>query len=559
MEVVAGNPPTIAPLATVSRYQPGQAVTIQAVVSGAVGTCVQWNCAAEDGWDYMDLSRVSRSSQVQCFTRDIPSREFPLVVPASGPGFPGLRGGARYKFLVTASHPLLGGTEASVEVSVLSPPSPGTLTLSPQSGTAVQTVFTLTAADWQDEDVPLTFTFGYRQADGREISWLGNAAVSGLPRLEAVLPASRAGLVGVVRVCDSTGSCSTAEADTVTEVQQQPLTTAQIMALGARVAELATDQECGAALSLLGRVLDTVAAQPDQARQYQAPLCSLHSDLLAQCCTDLSARLDCTELGAGRELLAHLVTTQCSPRLDTVERGTELAAALANQTRVCALQSSQLAGAALTTTRLGYSFSPPTAAVALSNSRQPSKLGFTRRRRSTEALLGNLLRTLSPQDIERYLGVGLRAVQAYSAGDDGEKFRQLAADLLASIHDSYMAEMCRGATSQSPPETVRTEEITVTMVRTEMNNGAEEKFVFDQTERSIFGASSVQLMDSVYEQYSQWDCGKRDRTGEQLPCVGLCLGTAVLDQDLVSPTSDRYGLSYIPISHTNHLIKLQWI
>ena len=135
-----------------------------------------------------------------------------------------------------------------------------------------------------------------------------------------------------------------------------------------------------------------------------------------------------------------------------------------------------------------------------------------------------------------------------------DQYKERLKSLLTEIHDNYMAEMCKGATTQSPPESIRTKDITVTMIKTELSKGSEEKFVFDQRERSLFEASNVKLMDGVYNKYSQWDCGKRGRTGEQLPCVGLCLGTAVLDQDLVSPTSDRYGLSYSPISHNQLII-----
>merc|ERR1712176_1292856 len=71
-----------------------------------------------------------------------------------------------------------------------------------------------------------------------------------------------------------------------------------------------------------------------------------------------------------------------------------------------------------------------------------------------------------------------------------------------------------------------------------MNNGGDEKFSFDPMLRSL-GGSSVQLQDDIYRKYSEWDCGKRDTSGEALPCVGLCLGTAVLTQDFVTPTSDR--------------------
>ena len=44
-------------------------------------------------------------------------------------------------------------------------------------------------------------------------------------------------------------------------------------------------------------------------------------------------------------------------------------------------------------------------------------------------------------------------------------------------------EMCRGATALSPPDTVRAGEILVSVVKTELNKGADEKFIFDQTKR----------------------------------------------------------------------------
>ena len=116
-------------------------------------------------------------------------------------------------------------------------------------------------------------------------------------------------------------------------------------------------------------------------------------------------------------------------------------------------------------------------------------------------------------------------------------------DLLKEIHENYMAEMCKGATTKSPPETIRTEEITISMVKTEMNEGADEKFIFDQRKRSSLGASSFSLKDDIYDKYSEWDCGKTARDGKILPCVGLCLGTAILSTDFVSPTSDRLNMS----------------
>ena len=43
--------------------------------------------------------------------------------------------------------------------------------------------------------------------------------------------------------------------------------------------------------------------------QFREPLCSLYSSLLLQCSEDVVARLDCTEISAGQELVEFLVNT----------------------------------------------------------------------------------------------------------------------------------------------------------------------------------------------------------------------------------------------------------
>ena len=71
-----------------------------------------------------------------------------------------------------------------------------------------------------------------------------------------------------------------------------------------------------------------------------------------------------------------------------------------------------------------------------------------------------------------------------------DQYKERLKSLLTEIHDNYMGEMCKGATSQSPPESIRTKDITVTMIKTELSSpqGSEEKFVFDQREeKSVRG------------------------------------------------------------------------
>ena len=46
---------------------------------------------------YLDLAMVTQSAKVLCFVRDIPNREYPLVIPDPAPGWQGLAAGASYK------------------------------------------------------------------------------------------------------------------------------------------------------------------------------------------------------------------------------------------------------------------------------------------------------------------------------------------------------------------------------------------------------------------------------------------------------------------------------
>ena len=226
--VIPGSPPTISPIALQSKYKPDQGVTINAVISGAEGTCVQWTSALEDGFVFLDLTLLTKSASLQCFVRDVPRREFPLVIPPASSAWPGLAGGASYKFLVSASHPSLGYSEASVVVETLSPPQPGQLEVSPATGQGVRTVFTIEAVDFQDEDTPLSYKFGFRERQEEKISWFKKIS-SSLPTIESYLPASKNGLIIVVEVCDAFEACLTTESSSAISVTAEDLTDEEIL------------------------------------------------------------------------------------------------------------------------------------------------------------------------------------------------------------------------------------------------------------------------------------------------------------------------------------------
>ena len=228
VEIIPGNPPTISPIVLQSKYKPDQGFTINAVISGAEGTCVQWTSALEDGFVFLDLTLLTKSASLQCFVRDVPRREFPLVIPPASSAWPGLAGGASYKFLVSASHPSLGYSEASVVVETLSPPQPGQLEVTPATGQGVRTVFTIEAVDFQDADTPLSFRFGLRDSQEEKVSWFKRIS-SSLPSIQTFLPASRNGLIIVVEVCDAFEACVTSETKSAVTVTAEQLTEEEIL------------------------------------------------------------------------------------------------------------------------------------------------------------------------------------------------------------------------------------------------------------------------------------------------------------------------------------------
>ena len=514
----------------------------------------------EEGFVFLDLSLISKSSKVLCFVRDVPNRDFPLVLPDPSLTWQGLKPGASYKFLVSASHPSLGTSEASVIIETLSPPSKGQLLVTPQKGQGAKTKFTIEASDFYDEDVPLTYSFGYKKAGYEDIVWFKKIS-SSVPSIETLLPASETYLQIYVKVCDAFDICLTEKSERI-DVTADDLSDDEILALASDVTTKASDQECPESLSLLTHALDTISLNREQVNTKLPPLCDLYGEVLEQCVQDVAANLQCGDIETGQELISFFVRSPCKLDFSAVEASSSLADSLATLAKDCAATEQEVSTAAVRTERIGFVIADidVESDTSLTNSRKPIKLGFTRRKRQTLAnFVNNLVQTLSTSDIEQYMNVALKTIDAIEdaiAEDEAlnntvtdlkNKHRNYLTNLLDDIHENYMAEMCKGATALSAPDTVRAGDISVTMVKTELNKGADEKFVFDNTKRSLFDASSVQLMEGVYNQFSQWDCGKRDASGEVSPCVGLCLGTAVLEEDLVTPTSDLLeSETYVP-------------
>eukprot|EP00854_Cymbomonas_tetramitiformis_P009090 gene9090-10769_t len=72
-----------------------------------------------------------------------------------------LQVGAVYTFVLEASD-RLGAASATITVATNTPPSPGSLDIQPMNGTALDTLFVITAGGWVDEDQPLRYQVHFR-------------------------------------------------------------------------------------------------------------------------------------------------------------------------------------------------------------------------------------------------------------------------------------------------------------------------------------------------------------------------------------------------------------
>jgi hypothetical protein len=67
-----------------------------------------------------------------------------------------------YTFKLTCTSPSSGSsTVGSIDLKTNSPPSPGSFIVSPSSGIELSTSFTFIALNWEDQDLPITYQFGY--------------------------------------------------------------------------------------------------------------------------------------------------------------------------------------------------------------------------------------------------------------------------------------------------------------------------------------------------------------------------------------------------------------
>jgi hypothetical protein len=154
----------VTPIVTISnsstgKVNPGTKLLLVGVVSLAssstqlVGTA-SWSVDSS-AVDLTSTALVSTSASLASSSTAATSTTVPLLLSANS-----VPAGSVLTFTLAASAGA-ASSSATITITVNSPPTPGTLTISPSSGVAMTDSFTFLASLWVDSDTPLSYQFGY--------------------------------------------------------------------------------------------------------------------------------------------------------------------------------------------------------------------------------------------------------------------------------------------------------------------------------------------------------------------------------------------------------------
>ncbi|XP_076336078.1 uncharacterized protein LOC143239121 [Tachypleus tridentatus] len=153
----------------VGPVNPLKRLVVNAYVTSNIDVTIWWESVVEKEFATTSLEGVTPSSNPRNYSNPLIERPFPLLIPSVNSKWGGLLGGAFYKFRLFAE-PLNGEERgyADIIVETNRPPFTGDLEVTPPTGIAFQTPFTLDASKgWRDEpqDYPLKYTFSYELAN----------------------------------------------------------------------------------------------------------------------------------------------------------------------------------------------------------------------------------------------------------------------------------------------------------------------------------------------------------------------------------------------------------
>ncbi|RLN49063.1 hypothetical protein BBJ28_00013110, partial [Nothophytophthora sp. Chile5] len=149
--IVEGHLPIVRTSASAAKINPSSRFTMEAQVSSDYPYTARWEQTQGD----LVLPDATAGDSSDAFA-------LPLTSLSNAIRKNKLTAGLTYDFRLVASDSEGNVGFGSVSVVVNSPPSSGTFTVTPQSGYAMQDVFTLSCSQWSDnvDDFPLTYSFG---------------------------------------------------------------------------------------------------------------------------------------------------------------------------------------------------------------------------------------------------------------------------------------------------------------------------------------------------------------------------------------------------------------
>ena len=222
---------------SVNRTDPSRRVVFVGRVTTEIDVLCEWS---SDDVDLSSSARTMVSTPVSS-----PGAVLWLMLEANA-----LEPSRTYRFTLTA-----GTVSSSLTVLTNDVPIGGDVVLAPESGTVLETLFSLTAVGWYDPDIPLVFDFGF-QVDGFAMHLRTTTNAS----YDALLP--RGTVAGTLVVRDSLGAAAPSVFSNATTVVKTNAT--NITGLALDLLEEARDLETMAQIAVAAAsALDELAPEED--------------------------------------------------------------------------------------------------------------------------------------------------------------------------------------------------------------------------------------------------------------------------------------------------------
>ena len=218
------------------KMNPGDGLKLTGTISAPseLSSNVTWSLdAATTG--LVDLKSVSLTPLVQTYAASSTSsatlskRITYLALPSSV-----LPAGVTYTFSLTCTLASPGKTSSSsISIEVNKAPTPGILSISPISGEELSTMFVFSCSRWVDEDLPLTYVFGYLSSSGQQVMLRSRSETayssSMLPAGQKTSSSTKQVLVGISQVYDSYLASSYVDSEVEVKEKTVQLTAVDIL------------------------------------------------------------------------------------------------------------------------------------------------------------------------------------------------------------------------------------------------------------------------------------------------------------------------------------------